>query len=545
VRRALVAGSAAIAAALVAPAAAQAFCGFYVSGAGADLFNNATQVVLMRAGTRTVLSMQNNYQGPPSDFAMVVPVPVVLQKENVKTLPREIFRKVDQLSAPRLVEYWEQDPCAVRAYGTLGRGAGTGSGFGAGGARRSRADELGVTVEAKFAVGEYQIVVLSARDSTGLDTWLRQEKYTIPEGAEPYLKPYVEGGSKFFVAKVDVKKVKFENGQAMLSPLRFHYDAEGFNLPIRLGMMNSAGTQDLIVNILGQRKRYEVANYKNVTIPTNLDVTEEARDRFGEFYAALFDRTLEKNPGAVVTEYAWDAGSCDPCPTPALNPGELATLGADVVGEGGSTAMPSRGRGRGGMAMGGFVLTRLHARYSKDGISEDLVFKEAPAIAGGREWRGPSGTLEEGKVASPINNFQARYAIRHEWTGPIGCDSPTRGVWGGPPAGQGQAQPKAATDLAFVPRGQTQLASIVRQDVPEIGIRAERSAAAGKPAPADPALVEQSLNDPGQKAAEDTGKRPAAKESKGCATGGGARGWAAVFVALFLFGLRRRDRRGR
>jgi hypothetical protein len=199
-----------------------------------------------------------------------------------------------------------------------------------------------------------------------------------------------------------------------------------------------------------------------------------------------------------------------------------------VVGEAGG-AGASRGRGRAMMAMGGFVLTRLHARYSKDGISEDLVFKEAPAIAGGREWRGPSGTLEEGKVASPINNFQARYAIRHEWTGPIGCDSPTRGVWGGPPAGQGQAQPKAATDLAFVPRGQTQLASIVRQDVPE----------------ADPALVEQSLNDPGQKAAEDTGKRPAAKESKGCATGGGARGWAAVFVALFLFGLRRRDRRGR
>ena len=76
---------------LGAPAAARAFCGFYVSGAGADLFNNATQVVLMREGTRTVLSMQNNYQGPPSDFAMVVPVPVVLEKENVKTLPHEIF----------------------------------------------------------------------------------------------------------------------------------------------------------------------------------------------------------------------------------------------------------------------------------------------------------------------------------------------------------------------------------------------------------------------------------------------------------------------
>src|SRR5689334_13115866 len=89
------------------------FCGFYVAGGGAELFNNATQVVLMREGTRTVLSMQNNYQGPPEDFAMVIPVPVVLKKENVKTLKKEIFARVDTLAAPRLVEYWEIDPCYV------------------------------------------------------------------------------------------------------------------------------------------------------------------------------------------------------------------------------------------------------------------------------------------------------------------------------------------------------------------------------------------------------------------------------------------------
>src|SRR5438105_12429305 len=93
-----------------APGTADAFCGFYVSGADASLFNDATQVVLMREGTRTVLTMANAYKGPPSDFAMVVPVPVVLQKENVKTLKKEIFARLDRLTAPRLVEYWEQDP---------------------------------------------------------------------------------------------------------------------------------------------------------------------------------------------------------------------------------------------------------------------------------------------------------------------------------------------------------------------------------------------------------------------------------------------------
>jgi hypothetical protein len=560
-RRWVIVAVAAACGAVMAPGAAHAFCGFYVSGADAKLFNNATQVVMMRKGTRTVLSMQNNYQGPPKDFAMVVPVPVVLQKENVKTLPRDIFSRVDQLSAPRLVEYWEQDPCMQPKYDELDRSVRSAAPMKAapsGGARQ----DLGVTVEAKFTVGEYQIVILSAKDSTGLDTWLRQEKYKIPEGAEPYLKPYVEGGSKFFVARVDTDKVKFENGQAMLSPLRFHYDSEQFNLPIRLGMMNSAGTQDLIVNLLGDG-RYEVANYKNVTIPTNLDVKEEARQRFGEFYAALFDRTLEKNPGAVVTEYAWDARSCDPCPTPPLTPGDLATLGADVLDtpmaapKKAGAARPRPGGKRDAvddlladksvapvprrppMAMPGFVLTRLHARYSKDGINEDLVFKAAPSIAGGREWRGPGGSLEEGSVAAPTNNFQARYAIRHEWTGAIACANPVRGRWGGPPGGSQQG-PVAARDLAFVPRGKTRLGMIVRQDIPEIDIKAGQ---AETPATATPPAATADAAPGAAPTPPAPATQPARKEKNGCAVGGrGAGGWPALLVlgiALALMWRRR------
>src|SRR4051812_40091787 len=139
--------------AALAPRDAGAFCGFYVSGADAKLFNNATVVVLMRDGTRTVLSMQNNYQSPPENFAMVVPVPVVLQKENVKTLPRKVFDKIDQLAAPRLVEYWEQDPCApahtaepMRMKGAAAAPTAT--------AIAAATGDYGVKIEAQFTVGE-------------------------------------------------------------------------------------------------------------------------------------------------------------------------------------------------------------------------------------------------------------------------------------------------------------------------------------------------------------------------------------------------------
>ena len=528
--------AAAIAATLAAPAAADAFCGFYVSGADASLYNNATQVVLMRSGTRTVLSMQNNYQGPAEDFAMVVPVPVVLHKQNVVTLPREIFQRVDQLSAPRLVEYWEQDPCmqlqleegrmgrrdSANAYATM---------------PTKKAAQHGVTIEAKFVVGEYQILILSAKEATGLDTWLREEKYKIPEGAAPYFKPYIENGSKFFVAKVDVSKVKFENGQAMLSPLRFHYDSKDFALPIRLGMINSGGTQDLIVHILAPGQRYEVANYANVTVPTNLDVREAARERFGEFYAALFDRTVEKHPGAVVTEYSWDASSCDPCPTPALSPSELAVLGADVVDEPLWKKSGSRKASRPPMRAV-FVLTRLHARYSKDGISEDLVFQAAEPIMGGREVRNDEGKLEEGAVkGAGINNFQGRYAVRHAWTGPIACADPRRGIWGGPPDGGSPAQPKPALDLAFVARGQTELAKVVRQDVPEIGLVADRSMDPPEPQPQQPAGAGAGA---GPAPAEAPIKRPS--RGQGCAAGGAGGGLGLALLALGLAFVRRRRR---
>jgi MYXO-CTERM domain-containing protein len=461
------------------------------------LFNNATQVVLMREGTRTVLSMQNNYEGPPSGFAMVVPVPVVLQKENVKTLPKDIFAKIDNLAAPRLVEYWEQDPC--QQYAEEDRmvpmtAAPMGGAARADGAPR----DLGVKIEAQFTVGEYEIVILSAKDSTGLDTWLRQQKYNIPEGAAPYLKPYVQSGSKFFVAKVDPSKVTFSKGMANLSPLRFHYDAETFALPVRLGLMNAKGPQDLIVHILARGQRYEVANYPNVTIPTNYDVSENARQDFGAFYAALFDKTLERNPKSVVTEYSWDASTCDPCPGPALAPADFATLGADALGpdpappapnapirplspprKGGATttqptppAMPMRRP----QFFGGFTITRLHARYTKESLGDDLVFRAAAPIVGGREFMSDDGkTLEHGSRPGSMNNFQGRYAIRHPWTGPITCEKPMRGRWGGPPESQSTGQgmrPMPAKDLAFAPRGGTPLASFLRSNVSELDIKA-------------------------------------------------------------------------
>ncbi len=554
---------------VVTSVVAHAFCGFYVNGSNKKMFADATQVVLMRSGTRTVLSMKNDYRGPIEDFAMVVPVPVVLKDTDVRVLTKAIFDRIDSLGSPRLVEYWEQDPCPPPApryprpspsrqpappmsKSSAGVGGGT---MAAESAKRMDDDaqpavppiighfsadpptltagvETSVTwtisysnqpyptptctidqkvgrvtdgsasplkldattaftvtcvnsagrsskeikinvvkVEAQFDVAEYKIVILSATESTGLDSWLKLNNYKVPEGAEPLLRPYVESGAKFFVARVDPTKVTMVDGRAELSPLRVQYDSEEFSLPIRLGLANSSGKQDLIVNIVSPDKRYEVANYKNAFIPTNFDVKPSVKERFAEFYAALFDKTVAKNPGAVITEYAWTARAtqrggrggagplgvkCDPCPTVIPNDSDMIALGADVIG--------------GPMQRGAYVLTRLHARYGKKDMKDDLLFREAKGVVGGREVMNEKGSLEYATKESTQSFFQARYAIRYPWTGQVKCKNPKRNVWGAPPNGR-MPQLIAATGTAYAPRGKLQLASVIKRDLWEIGFK--------------------------------------------------------------------------
>ena len=198
----------------LSPTRASAFCGFYVSGTSEELENATSMVVLFREGDLTVLSMRNDYRGPPEDFALVVPVPTVLRAEDVRTLPRALFDRVDRLAAPRLVAYEEMDPCA--AGGDIDDLLNMSLGGGGGGARAARAYMAvrpRVRVAARFAVDEYDVVILDSDDSAALERWLHQHHYRIPRGAARYLRPYIDGGSYFLVARVDVRRLQFNEGR--------------------------------------------------------------------------------------------------------------------------------------------------------------------------------------------------------------------------------------------------------------------------------------------------------------------------------------------
>jgi hypothetical protein len=359
-----------------------AFCGFFVAKADTKLFNQASKVVLARDGDRTVLTMANDYQGDVKDFAIVVPVPVVLKKEQVHIGDPTVIERLDAFSAPRLVEYFDPDPCMPQPPVPMPTAIPDESAA----QRRSGEDALGIKIEAQFTVGEYDIIILSAKESNGLQIWLNQNGYKMQAGAQELLQPYVRSNTKFFVAKVNLAEYD-KKGLTFLRPLQMAFESPKFMLPIRLGMANAKGAQDLVVFALSPQGRTEVTNYRTVNIPSNMDIPVYVKDEFSNFYRSMFQRAYEKEGmNAVFVEYAWDMAWCDPCAADPLTPEELRKAGVFWESQQGSSNV---------------FITRIHARYTRDKFPEDLVFQSTP----NRE------------------NYQGRYIMRHPFKGKISCDS--------------------------------------------------------------------------------------------------------------------------
>ena len=76
---------------------------------------------------------------------------------------------------------------------------------------------------------------------------------------------------KFFVAKVNLKE-QARTGLTYLRPLQFAFESRKFMLPLRLGMVNARGPQDLIAFVLTRNGRVETTNYRTVKLPANMDL---------------------------------------------------------------------------------------------------------------------------------------------------------------------------------------------------------------------------------------------------------------------------------
>jgi hypothetical protein len=395
-----------IAAVIIAAPMLYSFCGFYVSKADATLKNKTSQVILVRDGNRNVITMYNDFKGDTKDFAMVVPVPVTLQKSDVKVIDQGLFQRLNDYSAPRLVEYYDENPCEDnRRYKSLsGKVAGVSVMESVAKEEDKAEREYKVKIEAQYIVGEYDIIILSAKESNGLKNWLTDNGYKIPKGAEEVLDPYIKSNLKFFVVKVNEQEMKKLAGN-FLRPIQISFNSPKFMLPIRLGMANADGDQDLIVYAFTKKGRIECTNYRNVNIPTGNKIPLFVQKNFGAFYDNLFTHQWNKeNQDISFLEYAWDVSpqnfmKCDPCVATAPSEQDIVQAGvwwlhkdwsdySDVEEEEEDLSRNVH-------------FTRLHFRYNRNHFAQDLMFQVTPNK----------------------ENFQARYVITHPATGNLSCDA--------------------------------------------------------------------------------------------------------------------------
>lgn len=381
-----------------------AFCGFYVSKADGTLKNKTSQVILVHDGDKNVVTMYNDFQGDFKDFAMVVPVPVVLKKKDIRVVDQSIFTTLNEYSKPRLVEYYDQNPCNSYQYNYNSAPTTSNSSVSLRG-MRSMSKEETVKIEAQYIVGEYDILILSATESSGLKTWLTKNGYKIPENAEEVLEPYIKSNLKFFVVKVNEKEKKKLPGN-FLRPIQISYSSPKFMLPIRLGMANADGDQDLLIYAFTKQGRIECTNYRTVAAPTGNKVPLFVKDNFSAFYSNVFQHQWKQRDESVTfLEYSWDVSpqnyvKCDPCVAVAPSTQDLTQAGvwwltrnwndySDVENENNEEYSSN------------VHFTRLHVRYNRHAFPQDLMFQVTP----NRE------------------SFQARYVLTHPASGEFNCDA--------------------------------------------------------------------------------------------------------------------------
>ncbi len=496
---------------------AAALNGFFASKKGGEVKSYTTQVVVMKKAGATAVSVMPDYEGPLEGFAVVLLVPGDVAADRVTTLKREFVDRVDQLSAPRFHEFWEQDPCdpsppqqewerslKVEGAGFLGGGP-TGGG-------KKVAKELFLDVKAQQKEGEYKFTVLAP--SQDVVRWLSAKGYKAPDGAQAALKPYLDRGMKTLIAEVDPKRIELVGGdRAQLSPIRYSTQQPFDTIVAKPGLLDSPGKQELFVYVLDPEARYEVKNYKTIFPPTNINVDFAVKERMGEFYAALHDIILEKNPKSFLLEYAWPADSCGkPCPTEPLMIHELLSMGADVFEQNLPEAernpkppelskeekdarkaelkelKPKERKQREKqldeerttvavrkalVERNKYILTRLHYRYDSATLPEDPVIGAASSGAEGGVAlpHGPKMEIDTDVKTTPASRFQTRYNNFHPWVPVIQCQHPERGKWGkSPPDYRGLRKTWIAEDLSRKSRTQIKPAKVVITPLPALGL---------------------------------------------------------------------------
>lgn len=515
-----------IVAVLLFHTSAGCFPGVLVGKGGSSRVAHTAHVVLMLSGPVSVVTVMVDYEGALDPFALLVPVPPDVTLDRIRAVKREFVARLEQLSAPRFHAFFEKNPCEpgpVEQDWDV-RYEVSEAGFPAPWfmpppeRNWTVPNEIGIATEPVFkqSENEFRFHVLAVSNSSELDAWLTKRGFSASPEALSALGQVLRDRRKLLVAEVNAQRAELlGNGGLQLGAIRYWSRQPVDSIASTLGLLNSAGVQDLFIYVLHPSQRFQVRNYCNLLLPTNIEVDPAAAEQLGTLYNALFDAQLSRNPASAVTEYVWPTSGCgEPCPNAPLTLYELMSLGGDIMeaqlvssvarrpepasetneekqqfeqqlqGKSASEkaqALRQHGNDRRELARRyaliarqRYVLSRLHFRYDRKTLPRDIELQAAAEhLEGGIGIpQGPKGVLFNGTHPAPGSHYQIRFMSLFSWTKSYQCQSPIRWRWGRRWKSLDSALRKVwlAEDLPRRSRDPSQLAALVQTPIVELGV---------------------------------------------------------------------------
>jgi hypothetical protein len=266
-------------------ASASACGGFFC---GRQPVDQSAERILFKVNPNSVtMIVQIAYTGAADDFAWVLPLGSVPERESLSVFPLAALTALDANTSPQFVA-----PSSCFDTGGSG-GCGTSSEASATG---SRATAGSVMVHFRSEVGPYDVAAIESEDPMALYDWLRQAGFNVNASMLPYIRAYTEEGMKFIALKL-----RSSQATSDIQPLRFDLPGTTPAIPLRMTALAAEPEMGILVFVLADQ-RYAAANWPAVEIEDDQIAWQNA---LRNNWRALVARGVDQAGGqGFVTELA-------------------------------------------------------------------------------------------------------------------------------------------------------------------------------------------------------------------------------------------------
>jgi hypothetical protein len=384
-----------------------AFGGFVAAKAEGEAKIESASLVLMQEDRTTVLTIAADYRGPAGDMALIIPVPQRVRAQAVRTLEAGVIERLEQLTAPRMSEVQETDPCEEVYSSYRGSFTTTSTVCGVGAPviveYIDGVPDRPIATAPQFVQGPYAITVV--RDSTGeeIATWLREHDYVVPEQLDT-LMTHAEPGRHFVIAELPASAIAGhpdEHGlvTAQLQPLQISYERDGLIVPMRFVSANAGEDErDLVVHVIAST-HVRPLDRPFVVLPSDVVVNERTYGELDSFHAGVLGLVGDNVAIEYVQELTSTRGYVDTYRPITLD--DLDSLGL--------SELRSAGRWQ---EMGG---------YNREiyGLIDELVVTRLRVRT-----HNAVADLELGAYVPGLRSVRTQYQLLHHFPGPVECPHP-------------------------------------------------------------------------------------------------------------------------